>query len=87
MAQIRGQGTEQSRRHAEDEENDDGWCAVLVVAAVVFVLACMVTVISPVKLAVTGGVSYWLSRKGLWSLGGHTTWLCYVQHFVTAITE
>lgn len=35
MAQVRGQGTEQGRRHAEDEENDDVWCAALGVAAVV----------------------------------------------------
>lgn len=47
MAQVRGQGMEQGRRHAEDEENDDGWCAALVAAAVVFVLACVVTAVSP----------------------------------------
>lgn len=46
MAQVRGQGMEQGRRHAEDEENDGGWCAVLV-AAVVFVLVCVVTAVSP----------------------------------------
>lgn len=32
MAQVRGQGTERSRRHAEDEENDDGWSDVVLIA-------------------------------------------------------
>lgn len=41
MARVRDQGTEQCRRHAEDEENDDERCAALVGAAVVFVLACV----------------------------------------------
>lgn len=47
MAQVRGQGMEQGRKHAEDEENDDGRCAALVVAAVIFVLACVVTAVLP----------------------------------------
>lgn len=47
MAQVRGQGTEQGRRHVEDLENDDGWSVVLVGAAVVFVLASVVMAISP----------------------------------------
>lgn len=48
MAQVRGQGTEQGRMgDSGDEENDDGRCAVMVVAAVVFLLVCVVTAISP----------------------------------------
>lgn len=53
--------------HAEDEENDDGWSAAPLVVTEVFVLACVVTRVKP---AVTGGVGYWLLRKGLGGSSG-----------------
>lgn len=39
MAQVIGQGT---GRHAEGEENDDGWSAVVLIAAVASALSCEV---------------------------------------------
>lgn len=36
MAQVRGQGTELAGRHAEDEENDDGWSDVVLIAPRLF---------------------------------------------------
>lgn len=47
MAEVRGQGAEQRSRHAEDEENDDGWTAALAVAPVALALAGAVMAISP----------------------------------------
>lgn len=39
MAQVRGQGTELTEKHAEDEENDDGWSDVVLIATLVFALS------------------------------------------------
>jgi len=44
MAQVRGQGTESAGRHAEDEENDDGWSDTVSIAPVLQYLPYLVVI-------------------------------------------
>lgn len=83
MAQVRGRATEPLRRHAEDEENDDGWSAALVFVAEVFVVACVVLAIPHQgETCVTAGAGYWLIRKGLGSSGSRSLTAVFSTSFL-----
>lgn len=76
---------EQRRRHAEDEENHDGWSAVLVVVAEVFVLARVVLAIPQQGETCGGRWSRLLAHQKRTQVFGVMEPNCCVQHFVPAI--
>lgn len=75
------------RRHAEDEENDDGWSAALVVLAEVFVFARVVLAIPHQGETCGDRWSRLLAHQKRTRVLGVTEPDCCVQHFVPAILD
>lgn len=87
MAQVRGRATEPTRRHAEDEESDDGWSAAMVVVAEVFVFARVVLAIPHQGETCGDRWSRLLAHQKRTRVLGVTEPDCCVQHFLPAILE